>query len=109
MLNLGPTTFELLYRTIAADPESGFRLKRIDSDLRQATPSSEDAREYAHIAVTILSTFDRPYSLALALNTALFASYFEGDLEMAERYFKKIVELSDTLGISVLQLCVRSI
>jgi hypothetical protein len=101
MIKLCPDTFELLYRAIAADPESDFRLREIDDSLQQATPHSEHARACTYIAVKILSSLDRPYSLAFALNTAVGASHFAGDVELAERYLKQAIDLNEKTGANL--------
>lgn len=105
MIDFNPATFEPHFRALVADAESDFELDEIDDALLQATPKSDDARACAYLAVEILSSADRPWSLAYALNTAVGASCMAGDTERARRYLKQLVDLTiqkdtDLAGLS---------
>lgn len=108
MIDFNPATFEPHFRALMADAESDFELDEIDDALQQATPDSDDARACAYLAVEILSSADRPWSLAYALNTAVGASCMTGDTERARRYLKQLVDLTieegtDLAGLSAVE------
>jgi len=98
MINLNPATFESHFRVLLDDPESDLDLDEIDDVLQQATPKSDDARVCAYLAVEILSSADRPWSLAYALNTAIGASCMAGDTERARRYLEQLVDITIETG-----------
>lgn len=105
MIDFNLATFEPHFRALVADAESDFELDDIDDALQQATPISDDARACAYLAVEILSSADRPWSLAYALNTSVGASCMAGDTERARRYLEKLVDLTikegtDLAGLS---------
>jgi tetratricopeptide (TPR) repeat protein len=104
MINFNPTTFEPHFRALVADTESDFELDKIDDALQQATPKSDDARACAYLAAEILSSADRPWSLAYALNTAVGASCMAGDTERARRYLKQLVDLTIETGTDLAAL-----
>lgn len=90
MINFTPATFEPHFRALVADTESDFELDEIDDALQQATQNSDDARACAYLAAEILSSADRPWSLAYALNTAIGASCIAGDTERIRLYLKQL-------------------
>jgi len=98
MVNFYPATFEPHFRALVTDPESDFELDEIDDALQKAISGSEDAKTCAYLAVEILSSADRPWSLAYALNTAVCASCMAGDTERARRYLKQLVDLTIESG-----------
>lgn len=104
MINFNPATFEPHFRALLADTESDFELDEIDDALQQATPKSDDARACAYLAAEILSSADRPWSLAYALNTAVGASCMAGDTERARRYLKQLVDLTIETGTDLAAL-----
>lgn len=104
MINFNPATFEPHIRALLADTESDFELDEIDDALQQATPKSDDARVCAYLAAEILSSADRPWSLAYALNTAVGASCMAGDTERARRYLKQLVDLTIEAGTDLAAL-----
>ncbi|WP_423680481.1 tetratricopeptide repeat protein [Undibacterium sp. WLHG33] len=98
MANFNPVTFEPHFRALVADTESDLELDEIDDALQQATPKSDGARACAYLAAEILSSADRPWSQAYALNTAVGASCMAGDTERARRYLKQLVDLTIETG-----------
>lgn len=98
MIDFNPTTFEPHFRALVADAESDFELDEIDDALQQATLTSDDARACAYLAVEILSSADRPWSLAYALNTSVSASCMAGDTKLARRYLEQLVDLTIDKG-----------
>jgi tetratricopeptide (TPR) repeat protein len=104
MINFNPATFEPHFRALVADSESDFDLDEIDDSLQQATSKSDDARACAYLAAEILSSADRPWSLAYALNTAIGASCMAGDTERARRYLKQLVDLTIETGTDLAAL-----
>lgn len=104
MINFNPATFELHFRALVADTESDFELDEIDDALQQATPESDDARACAYLAAEILTSADRPWSLAYALNTAVGASCMASDTERARRYLKQLVDLTIVTGTDLAAL-----
>lgn len=104
MINFNPATFEPHFRALVADTESDFELDEIDDALQQATPKSHDARACAYLAAEILSSADRPWSLAYALNTAVGASCMAGDTERVRQYLKQLVDLTIETGTGLAAL-----
>lgn len=104
MINFNPETFEPHFRALVANTESDFELDELDDALQQATPKSDDARACAYIAAEILSSADRPWSLAYALNTAVGASCMTGDTKRARRYLKQLVDLTIKTGTDLAAL-----
>ncbi len=104
MIDFNPAAFEPHFLALMAGTESDFELDEIDDALQQATLESDDARACAYIAAEILSTADRPWSLAYALNTAIGASCMAGDTERARRYLKQLVDLTIEAGTDLAAL-----
>lgn len=96
MIDFTPATFEPHFRALVAstDPEVDSELDDIDDALQQAAPNSDDARGCAYLAAEILSSVDRPFSLAYALNTAVCASCMAGDTQRVRQYLEQLVDLT---------------
>jgi len=98
MIEFNPTTFASQFRALAADDESEFELDEIDDAFHQSIKDSDDARACSHIAVQILRAAERPWPLADALNTALWASCLSGDVEQARVYLEELIDVTAKHG-----------
>lgn len=101
MIDFNPETFERHFRALLVGPKSDFDLDAIDVALQKVTGEFEDARACAYIAVEVLSSENRPWPLAYALNTAVCASCISGDTERVRRYLKQLVELAIAKGVDL--------